>query len=77
MIEIYTLLHDQVPGWALILALLLFWLYNAAVQCMPEPKDVAAGWWYQWLFDIAHTPAGNWKLIAKAYKRRRDSRLLG
>ncbi|HET6456551.1 MAG TPA: hypothetical protein VFI02_19285 [Armatimonadota bacterium] len=69
MNEIITLLSGDVPAWAIV----LFFIFLNAVQKMPEPKDVpeASRWWYQWLFDVAHLPAGNWKLVAKAWRQRK------
>ena len=69
MNEIVTLLDGQVPTWILG----VWFAFNLVVQAMPEPKDVPASkqWWYKWLFDIAHIPAGNWGLILKAWRQRR------
>lgn len=71
MLELF--MRQEVPLWVLI----AWYVFNLIVQTMPEPKDTPLGWWYQWLFDVAHAPAGNWALIAKAYRAKRNSRLLG
>ena len=70
MNEILSLLiNGHIPAWVGV----LFLIFINVIQKMPEPKDVpeASRWWYRWLFDVVHLPAGNWGLILKAWRQRR------
>jgi len=73
MNEILTLLTADSPRWVILLVMAAYFLYNRVVQLMPEPKDVPEPkrWWYQWVFDVFHQVAGNYKLVEKAERQRK------
>lgn len=52
-----------------ILIVATFWIFNAAIQSMPEPLPTSSRG-YVWFFNFAHTIGGNIKLVSKVATRR-------
>lgn len=66
MEEIYRVIDENWP-----LVLLTWYMFNLAVQKMPEPED-SDGKFYTWSFGMLHGIAGNAGLIKKVVLRRRS-----
>lgn len=61
MNEIFTIIGNP-HFWGLIAA---YWIFNAAVEAMPEPNGFGPG--YHWLYKFLNTLSGN---VQEAFKHK-------